>query len=56
MNGHIASVHEGKKAFTCDICDKNFVTKQGMNGHIASLHEGKKEFKCEICDYSKPLS
>ena len=51
MNGHIATVHEGKKPFKCEACDAKFKSKQGMNGHIVTVHEGKKLFKCEICDY-----
>ena len=49
---HLASVHEGKKPFKCDICDYICSQKMDMNRHIASVHEGKKPFKCVICDYS----
>ena len=27
MKGHIATVHEEKKQFQCDICNANFVQK-----------------------------
>ena len=49
---HIASVHEGKKHFKCNICDAGFTQKASMNGHISSVHEGKKPFKCSMCDAS----
>ena len=42
MNKHVASVHEGKKPFKCDICDRSFSLKSHMNRHVASVHEGKK--------------
>ena len=52
MTRHIESVHEGRKAFKCDICDHSFTHKYKLKGHIESVHEGKKEFKCDICDQS----
>ena len=42
MKGHIATIHEGKKQFKCDICNAEFTSKHGMKGHIAAIHEGKK--------------
>ena len=51
MTRHIASVHEGKKAFKCQICDKSFSQKGSMNKHMASVHEEIKAFKCDICRY-----
>ena len=52
LNNHIASVHENKKPFKCNICDANFARKPYLKGHIASVHEGKKPYKCNICDTS----
>ena len=52
MKSHVASVHEGKKPFKCDICDYSCSQKGHMKTHVESVHEGKKSFKCDICDYS----
>ena len=41
LNGHIASVHEGKKQFKCDTCDAKFTQKQSVKKHIATIHERK---------------
>ena len=32
------SVHEEKKLFICEICDKGFSKKQNMKRHVSSLH------------------
>ena len=42
LKNHIATVHEGKKKFKCEICGTKFKTYHGMKGHIATIHEGKK--------------
>ena len=52
---HIGAIHEGNKAFKCDICDNSYSQKGSMERHVASVHEGKKPFKCYICDYSCSL-
>ena len=51
MKSHVASFHEGKKPFKCDICDHSFSQKRDLNTHVASVHEEKKQFKCDICNY-----
>ena len=45
---HVATVHERKKPFKCDLCNAEFTSKQRMKGHIATIHEGEKQFKCDI--------
>ena len=47
----MAAVHEGKKPFKCEICEKNFANKTALTKHTATVHEEQKSFKCEICDY-----
>ena len=42
------TVHEGKNAFQCEVCDKRFSQNSTMNRHIASIHEGIKAFKCDM--------
>ena len=44
MKIHVASVHEGKKQFKCDICDYSCSRKGDMKTHVASVHEGKNRF------------
>ena len=35
--------------FSCDICLKNFPTKQEIKEHLKLVHEGRKPYKCELC-------
>ena len=42
LNIHIATVHEGKKAFKCDICHSRFGKKVCLKRHVTTVHEGKK--------------
>ena len=44
-NKHIKTVHEDKKNFNCDICEKRFSQKDVMNRHISSVHEKNKPHK-----------
>ena len=50
MNSHIASVHEARNSFKCNMCDKSFSQKGNMYLHVETVHEGRKAFKCDICD------
>ena len=50
MNIHIASVHEGKNPFKCNVCDTPFFHKANLKVHVESVHKGKKPFKCSECD------
>ena len=44
MTKHIASVHNAKKSFKCDICDPSFY----KNKHIVKVHESKKPVACNV--------
>ena len=48
LNKHVDSIHEGKKPFQCDICQKSFTQKASMTTHILTIHEGEKPHHCEI--------
>ena len=50
IKGHIASIHENRKPFTCEICSISFARKPNLKKHIESVHAGKKPFKCDISD------
>ena len=41
LNVHLASIHEGKKPFQCNLCETSFVQKGTLKKHLASIHEGK---------------
>ena len=40
------------KKFSCEICDKNFLTNNYKALHISTVHEGQKNFKCVSCGKS----
>ena len=50
LNVHIETVHDWKKPFKWNNCNKSFAQKVNLNEHIESVHEGKKPFKCNVCD------
>jgi hypothetical protein len=43
MRYPVASLHEEKKPFECDIFHKNFVSKENMTMHKKSIHGDKKQ-------------
>ena len=44
-------VHEGTKAFKCNICKYEAGLKENLKRHIKSVHERIKPFKCNMCEY-----
>ena len=51
MKIHVATVHEGKKPFKCEVCDYKWYQKSSLENNVASVHTGNKPFTC-VCDYS----
>ena len=49
------SVHEGKKPYECNLCDKIFTVNSSLKQHIESVHEKKKPFNCDTCKSSFTL-
>ncbi|KAF0311700.1 Protein suppressor of hairy wing [Amphibalanus amphitrite] len=46
---HVEYVHEGKKGFECESCDKTFVRKEDLARHSV-LHQGSRVHRCPICE------
>ncbi|XP_076438944.1 uncharacterized protein LOC143277880 [Babylonia areolata] len=43
-------VHTGIKDFTCEVCEKKFISSQTLKLHYTGIHLGNKPFACEVCD------
>ena len=48
LKRQIASVHEDKKSYTCELCTKSFYYKYCFKGHISEVHEGKIVYQCKL--------
>ena len=53
MKGHIATIHEGKKEFKCDICTAEFTSKQGMKAHITHFSNSLERVGHNSCSYQE---
>ena len=42
---HVRIVHESKKPYQCQICQKAFGQKHTLQNHIVSVHKEKESFK-----------
>ena len=49
MLGHVATVHEKKKPFHCEICSSAFAEKRRLKEHITSVHENDRAYECKTC-------
>ena len=45
----MVTFHEGKKPFTCSLCQKCFVSNTVLKKHIAQVHEKKRPHECQLC-------
>ena len=48
---HIKRAHTKQRDFSCNICEKCFVTNSDLTKH-KMIHSDKKAFQCNICDKS----
>ncbi len=48
-------VHNDKKSYQCDICNKIFTTSSNLTAH-KRIHSGERPFTCDICDTSFIIS
>ena len=46
---HFHGIHEDRKEYQCDTCEKTFSRQHELNRHIITVHEGKRDYKCESC-------
>ncbi|CAB0033920.1 unnamed protein product, partial [Trichogramma brassicae] len=44
------TVHEGRKDFACDKCEKKFAQKSDLMKHQRTVHEGRKDYACDQCE------
>ena len=51
LRRHHERLHLDIRPFTCEYCDKRFVTKDRLRGHIRT-HTGEKPYECDQCDFA----
>uniref|UniRef100_A0A182M2I1 Protein krueppel n=1 Tax=Anopheles culicifacies TaxID=139723 RepID=A0A182M2I1_9DIPT len=44
-------VHNGRKEFSCDRCEKRFVRRSSLQQHL-NIHRNIRKYKCEYCEQS----
>ena len=44
------TVHQNRKEYKCEICEKVSNSNSNLKNHIKVVHEGRKDFKCDLCD------
>ena len=47
---HIAAVHEKKKPFECELCNRRFVTRAQSVRHRLEKHGNVRPHECQLCD------
>lgn len=43
-------IQQDQEVWMCDICNRNFSTKQILQRHRIALHDHNKDFKCDQCE------
>lgn len=46
----VHSVDDDAETYSCDMCDKPFLTKESLRLHLTSHAKGENSFKCIYCD------
>ena len=46
---HIKSVHEKKKRYSCEVCQKEFTLKGNLDKHAKTIHN-QEWIQCQLCD------
>ena len=49
MKHHIKNIHEGIKAFKCDMCNLKFGSKPNLQKHIEVNHTERSRVPCDLC-------
>jgi uncharacterized Zn-finger protein len=45
-------VHDEKKKYKCEFCDRSFGRSDHMRSHVRTVHQNIKPFKCQLCGNS----
>ncbi|CAB0034717.1 unnamed protein product [Trichogramma brassicae] len=46
----LSEIHEGRKDYVCNLCEKKFGQKSDLVKHQRIVHEGRKDFACGKCE------
>uniref|UniRef100_A0ABD2XKJ3 C2H2-type domain-containing protein n=1 Tax=Trichogramma kaykai TaxID=54128 RepID=A0ABD2XKJ3_9HYME len=50
MITHRDTIHNRRKDFACDECEKKFGNKHHLFSHQKTVHEGRRDFTCDKCE------